>query len=82
MDSAQRVKDANLKKKADRATPFVPGISALRELLDKTMSKVRRAARIPSEAGALLADRALGQMASRKKGENTEFLAQKHLILV
>ena len=26
-------------KKADRVTPFVPGISALRELLDKTMSK-------------------------------------------
>ena len=38
MDSAQRAKDANLKK-TDRATPLVPGISALRELLDKTMSK-------------------------------------------
>ena len=38
MDSAQRVKDANLKK-AKRVSPFVPGFSALRELLDKTMAK-------------------------------------------
>ena len=31
-------------KKANRVTPFVPGISALRELLDKTMSKTMASA--------------------------------------
>ena len=36
--SARKEPRTPTSKKADRETPFVPGISALRELLDKTMS--------------------------------------------
>lgn len=36
--SARKESRTPTSKKADRVTPFVPGISALRELLDKTMS--------------------------------------------
>ena len=42
--SARKEPRTPTSKKVDRVTPFVPGISALRELLDKTMSgkKLRR----------------------------------------
>ena len=37
--SARKEPRTPTSKKADRVTPFVPGISALRELLDKAMSE-------------------------------------------